>query len=90
MAIWKRTERWRGLVCLGQRINSNCVVTGNSGSFYAGGVYQGTLQNCTLQNNSASFGGSTMMCTVNNCTLTGNSASVQGGASFGGALNTAS
>ena len=52
------------------------------GELYGGGAFGGTLNNCTLRNNRASYdvdttgakGGGAAYCTLNNCTLTGNSA----------------
>ena len=60
---------------------SNCVLTGNRASS-GGGASGGTLNNCTLKGNSASwyccfgggYGGGASGSTLNNCTLTGNSA----------------
>jgi len=61
---------------------TNCVLTGNVGihngpsrfGTSGGGAWGGTLNNCTLTDNSADYGGGAYGCTLNNCTLTGNSA----------------
>ena len=39
-----------------------------------GGLYGGTVNNCTISGNSSMYGGGTAHCTVNNSTITGNSA----------------
>ena len=76
-----------GLFCESRsEVVSNCVLTGNHGSFTIGsGAYGGTLNNCVLSSNSINFGpsgygGGAAASTLNNCILTGNSAGTGGGA----------
>jgi len=66
---------------------SNCIICSNTASAGAG-VYLGTLTNCILSKNVATYdgGGGAYGSVMNNCTLIGNTASAGGGA-FGSVLN---
>ena len=62
---------------------SDCVIRGNKASS-GGGSYFGTLNNCTLSDNTAaSSGGGACYGTLNGCLLQGNAASSGGGSCYG-------
>ena len=64
-----------GVVCTSSNVLLiNCVISNNINQFNAGGVYGGTLINCTITDNSGGedgFGGA-INSTLINCTITGN------------------
>ena len=73
---------------------SNCVMTGNSaydagGGAAGGGAWTagGTLVNCNLTANSATYAGGVYNSILSNCTLTGNSAKEDGGGAWASKLN---
>jgi parallel beta-helix repeat protein len=69
-------------------IVSNCVLLGNSASYWGGGAYLGRLSNCILTRNSVQGdGGGAASSLCDNCDFTGNSASLIGGGAAYGTLN---
>ena len=82
--LWRR-GLWRHL--------NNMLVAGNWSSYAGGGASDGTLNNCTIDGNSATgasidnYGGGAYNCTLNNCMLIRNSSSHVGGGVSGGNLN---
>jgi hypothetical protein len=67
----------------GGAVVTNCVLTGNSATSQGGGACFGTLINCTLTGNNASWGGGAYNSSLIKCTLRGNSASYGGGVYYG-------
>lgn len=66
---------------------TNCTIAASSAD-YGGGSCYGTLNDCTLTSNTASYyGGGSYFGALYNCTLSSNSASDYGGGSYDGMLN---
>jgi hypothetical protein len=69
-AIWCESEA---------AVVSNCLVKGNSSDQLGGGVYSGTLWNCTFLQNFSDDGGGAAYSTMSNCTISANSTAAYGG-----------
>ncbi len=80
-----REQSGGGAWCQPSARLSNCVITGSSCRENGGGVFGGTLHNCTLAANSANFGrgGGSYIGTLHNSILSENFASSGGGSSAG-------
>jgi parallel beta-helix repeat protein len=71
-----------GVWCESTRaVVTNCMLTGNLAPNNGGGIYCGTLGNCTLTGNDTKGQGAAYRSALNNCTLMGNVAGTGGGAS---------
>ena len=64
-------------------IIGNCVIRSNAAASSGGGIYQGTITNCSITGNRAFNGGGAYQATLNNCSLSGNWGDSGGGAYLG-------
>jgi len=76
-----------GAWCESAAMVSNCTFSGNSASFFGGGMYQGTASHCTFIDNGATYGGGKCQGTANHCTFSGNSTDYNGGGMYQGTAN---
>jgi len=73
----------------GNAVVTNCIISGNDTCYNrdsGGGVYGGTVNDCTISGNSAYMGGGTAESTVNNSIISNNSADMGGGI-YNGTIN---
>ncbi len=88
-------ERSGGAVwCEPSAVVSNCMIMDNVANLWGGGVYSGTLRNCSVSGNSASYGGGVcndrtqgLQVQLINCAVVGNSAVSRGGVFQGTVVN---
>jgi hypothetical protein len=84
---WEEDDRFGGgVLCAGDELVSNCVVTGNA-AFEGGGMFGGTVNHSTLSNNSAWQSGGAGDSTLNDCVLAGNEVENEGGGAGWSTLN---
>jgi len=81
-----------GVLCISSPsvVLTNSIITGNSSSIAGGGVFGGTLFNCTISSNSAlpfGGGGGAYNARLNNCVVTDNRAYTGGGTAYGSVSN---
>ena len=67
-----------GVWCENSGVVSNCVLSGNSAGSCGGGAYGGTLRNCTLIGNSASWGGGAHDAALWACEISSNFVAIGG------------
>ena len=70
----------------GDGMVSNCLIVGNAAQDSGGGTYYGTVNHCTISQNTAQEGGGTRYGTINYCTIIENAATY-GGGTRGGTVN---
>lgn len=69
-----------GLYCTSESVISNCIISGNTAHYDAGGIYRGTVLHCTVSGNTSQYnGGGLKNCIVRNSIITDNSAGNSGG-----------
>ena len=68
-----------GIWCELSAVVTNCVISGNTSGSEGGGVYDGTLHNCSVIDNTSNAGGGASRSTLNNCFVTRNFAHHRGG-----------
>jgi len=71
----------------GSGMITNCIISGNEGSYRGGGTFGGTVNNCTITGNTANGGGGTRGGTINNSTISDNFGRFHAGGSSLGTIN---